>query len=157
MSPRDGNLLKQRPSEEAGVLALSSRLEAVDKKLLFLIHTYGKALSKRKLHQLVYDLQERYRVNLGFRFAGQPPFSQDLEDRLEALVEKGFLKKVYVVGSRFTILYKPYYAITEKGVKAIEKRDFSKSDQEAIERLVQEYKAAKGAPAPSEVVRPAQE
>jgi len=139
------------------VLILSSRLEAVDKKLLFLIYTYGKVLSKRKLHQLVYDLQERYRVNLGFSFAGQPPFSQDLDSGLESLVEKGFLKKVYVIGSRFTILYKPYYAITEKGVKAIEKRDFSKSDQEAIERLVREYKAAKEAGAPSGVARPAQE
>ncbi len=136
---------------------MSSRLEAVDKKLLFLIYTYGKVLSKRKLHQLVYDLQERYRVSLGFSFAGQPPFSQDLDSRLESLVEKGFLKKVYVIGSRFTILYKPYYAITEKGVKAIEKRDFSKSDQEAIERLVREYKAAKEAGAPSGVARPAQE
>jgi len=133
---------------------LSSRLDAVDKKLLFLMSAYGKALSKRKIHQLVYDLQERYRVNLGFRFAGQPPYSQDLEARLENLVEKGFIKKVYVVGSSFTTLYKPYYALTEKGQKAIEKKDFSKSDQEAIERLAQEYKAEKGSRSLSEAAPP---
>ncbi|MEM4790367.1 MAG: hypothetical protein QXQ60_00050 [Thermofilum sp.] len=122
------------------MLTLSSRLDAVDKKLLYLLYAYGRAVSKRRIHQLVYELQTKHGVNLGFKFLGSPPYSQDLEERLESLVSKGFLKKLYIVGSAYTTLYKPFYAVADKGVKAIEKRDFSKGDQEAIEKLVAEYR-----------------
>lgn len=118
------------------MLTLSSRLDAVDKKLLYLLYVYGRAISKRRAHQLVYELQARYGINLGFKFSASPPFSHELEERLESLVSRGFLKKLYVIGGGFMTLYKPFYAITDKGTKAIEKRDFSKSDQEAIEKLV---------------------
>lgn len=121
---------------------MSSRLDAVDKKLLYLLHAYGRAVSKRRIHQLVYELQTKYGVNLGFSFLGPPPYSHELEERLESLVSKGLLKKFYVVGSSYTTLYKPFYAVTDKGAKAVEKKDFAKSDQEAIERLIAEYRKA---------------
>ena len=126
---------------------LSSRLDTLDRKLLYLFYLYGRALSRRKVHQLIYDLQSRYGVNLGFRFTGSPPFSQELDEKLESLVSRGYLKKLYLVGGSYTTLYKPFYAITERGAKVVEKRDFSKADQEAIEKLVEEYKrgSVKGA------------
>lgn len=122
------------------MLTLSSRLDAVDKKLLYLFHVYGKAISKRRVHHLVYELQASYGVDLGFKFLGSPPFSQELEERLESLVSRGLLKKLYVVGGSFTALYKPFFSITEKGAKAIERKDFSRNVQEAIEKLVATYK-----------------
>ncbi len=119
---------------------MSSRLDTVDKKLLYLFHLYGRAISRRKAHQLVYELQAKYGVQLGFRFTGSPPFSRELDERLESLVSRGYLKKLYLVGGGYTVLYKPFYAITERGTKAVEKRDFAKTDQEAIEKLVAEYR-----------------
>lgn len=114
--------------------------DSSEKKILYLLYVYGKALSKRKVHELVYLLQEKYGVNMGYRFYGNPPISKDLDDKLEQLVEKGYLRVLYVVGENYLTLYKPYYKLTKKGEKIASKKDIAKKDIEKIETLVSDFK-----------------
>ncbi|RLE60417.1 MAG: hypothetical protein DRJ35_03315 [Thermoprotei archaeon] len=122
---------------------MPKRAETLDKKLLYLFYVYGKALSKKRVHELVYLLQEKYGVKLGFKFYGNPPLSMDLDERLSSLVEKGYLKVLYVVGENYLTLYKPYYKLTEKGEKIAEKKDFAKTDMKKINQLVEDVKQKK--------------
>lgn len=122
---------------------MPKRAETLDKKLLYLFYVYGKALSKKRVHELVYILKEKYGVKLPFKFYGNPPLSMDLDEKLSSLVERGYLKVLYVVGENYLTLYKPYYKLTERGEKIAEKKDFSKTDMKKIEQLVEDVKQNK--------------
>lgn len=116
---------------------MSSRsLEARQKKLLYLVQVYGKPISRKGIHRLVKLLQEEHGVDLGFSFPESVQFSRELDDEINALTEKGYLKVLYAAGGRFLHLYRPFYVLTDKGKSAISKKDFSKTDAEKIEEVV---------------------
>ncbi|UNQ72850.1 hypothetical protein [Infirmifilum sp. NZ] len=119
------------------------KLDQADKRLLYLLYSYGKAVSRRRLHELAFRLQKDYGVDLGFEFSGQPPFSKELDEKVQSLAERGLLKVVYSVGRSYLNLYKPYYKLTEKGARVIEKTEFSKTDKELIEKMVNEIRASR--------------
>jgi len=50
---------------------------------------------------------------------------------------------VYSVGRSYLNLYKPYYKLTERGARVIEKTEFSKTDKEIIEKMVNEVRASR--------------
>jgi len=122
---------------------LPVKLDQADKRLLYLLYSYGKAVSRRRLHELVFRLQKDYGVDLGLEFSGQPLFSKELDEKLQSLADRGLLKVVYSVGGSYLNLYKPYYKLTERGARVIEKTEFSKTDKELIEKMVNEVRASR--------------
>ncbi len=123
---------------------MSKRLDATDKKILFLLYTYGKALSRRRIHSLAYEIQNRG-VKLGFNFHGSPPISKKLDEKLEKLAERGYLSKLYVAGPLFLNLYKVYYKVTEKGINVAKKGDIGRQDMERIKEIINNIKGVKQA------------
>ena len=121
------------------------KLDQSEKRLLYLFYAYGKAISRRKVHELVYILQNEHGLDLGFTFAGQPPFSKSLDEMLKRLVQRGLLKLVYTTGANYLNLYKPYYKLTDKGARIASRSDFAKADKETIEKMVSSIKGAKNA------------
>ncbi|MGC9107100.1 MAG: hypothetical protein ACP5IE_02780, partial [Infirmifilum sp.] len=59
------------------------KLDQAEKRLLYLFYVYGKAVSRKRIHELVHKLQTEHGVALGFTFAGQVPFSKQLDEKLE--------------------------------------------------------------------------
>ncbi|MEZ0345994.1 MAG: hypothetical protein ABWK01_05545 [Infirmifilum sp.] len=119
------------------------KLDQTEKKLLYFFYTYGKAVSRRRIHELIYKLQNEYGVKLGFTFVGQVPYSKNLDEKLEHLVQKGFLKIIYSTGGNYLNLYKPYYKLTERGARIASKSDFSQTDKEAIDKMVSSLQVQK--------------
>lgn len=119
------------------------KLDQAEKRLLYLFYVYGKAVSRKRIHELVYKLQTEHGVALGFTFAGQVPFSKQLDEKLEELVKKGYLKLIYSTGGSYLSLYRPYYKLSERGAKVAAKSDFSKTDKETIEKMVNSLRGAK--------------
>ncbi len=118
------------------------KLDQAEKRLLYLLYSYGKAVSRKRIHELVFKLQEEYGVQLGFKFSGQPPISRELDEKLQALVDKGLVKVIYSVGGSYLSLYKPYYKLTERGARLAEREEFSKTDKENIDRMVSDIRGA---------------
>jgi len=122
----------------AGAL-LPVKLNSKDKRILILLNAYNDPISRRELHRLVKELQDAG-VKFGFRFFGKTPFSQDLQDRLEKLVNKGYIFRLYMIGKKFYELYEDYYLITDKGRKVAEKMDVDKRDVKKILEYVPKIK-----------------
>ena len=118
---------------------MSSRaLEARQKKLLCLVGVYGRPISRKGIHRLVKTLQEEYGVELGYNFSQGLVFSRELDEDIASLTERGYLKVLYAAGGRYLSLYRPFYALTERGRSALTRKDFSKTDAEKIERAIGE-------------------
>ncbi|GEM_PF-1389374 len=142
-----------KPGEEGGVpgkggeVKRAKRARRRRKKegsrevILRLLAIYGKAVSKRRLHELVYLLENKYGVKLGFKFYGRPPISKELDDLVSTLVEEGLVETLYVVGENYLTLYKPYYKLSEKGREAV--AELSAELEEKLSKLVEEVKSAK--------------
>ncbi|QOJ79548.1 hypothetical protein IG193_03565 [Infirmifilum lucidum] len=118
------------------------KLDQAEKRLLYLLYSYGKAVSRKRIHELVFKLQEEYGVQLGFKFSGHPPISKELDEKLQDLVNKGLVKVMYSVGGSYLSLYKPYYKLTERGVRLAKRGEFSKTDKESIDRMVSDIRGA---------------
>ncbi len=114
----------------------------VEDVVLALLKIYGRAVSRRRLHELVYLLENKYGVDLGVKFYGNPPLSKELDETVDKLVEEGLVKTLYVVGENYLTLYKPYYKLSEKGLEAASKK-LDKSLEEKLVKLVEEVKSSK--------------
>ncbi len=119
---------------------MPTRLDAKDKRILILLNEYGKPVSRSKLHKMIFELQKEKKVKFNFTFYGAPPFSVQLQNKLEKMVERGYIRVLYLVGPGFLRLYTDYYAITEKGRQIASKKDIDKKDVKKIEEYVNEVK-----------------
>ncbi|HDJ97094.1 MAG TPA: hypothetical protein ENG54_01350 [Thermofilum sp.] len=119
---------------------MPTRLDAKDKRILILLNEYGKPVSRQKLHRMIYELQKEKNVKFNFTFYGSPPFSVKLQNKLEKMVERGYIRVLYLVGPGFLRLYTDYYAITEKGKQIAAKKDIDKKDIKKIEEYVNEMR-----------------
>lgn len=102
--------------------------------VLALLKSYKRPMERRAIHKYVHELAPKLGLELKF-FGEQQPFSPELEREIKELVAEGLLKPLYLVGPLYTELYKEYYVITDKGLKALE--GFSKAAE--LESLVAEY------------------
>ncbi len=134
------------PAKSAGKKSKSTRKRrkkaGVEDVVLALLKIYGRAVSRRRLHELVYLLENKYGVDLGVKFYGNPPLSKELDETVDKLVEEGLVKTLYVVGENYLTLYKPYYKLSEKGLEAASKK-LDKSLEEKLVKLVEEVKSSK--------------
>jgi len=129
---------------------VGSKLDAVDKRIILTIYEYGKPISKLKLHRIIYELKNRG-VRFPFQFYGERPIAPELDERLEKLVNRGYLRKLYYTGPSYLTLYTELYRLTPKGLKIAEKADIDKRDVKRIKDYFNERKSAKlQAPAPGE-------
>ena len=115
------------------------KLNSKDKRILILLNAYDSPISRKELHRLIKELQDAG-VKFGFRFFGETPFSQDLQDRLEKLVDKGYVFRLYLIGEKFYELYEDYYLVTDKGRKIAEKMDVDKRDVKKILEYISKIK-----------------
>ncbi len=134
---------KSKPKKAARKKASRKRSQkyGVEDVVLRILHIYGRAVSRRRLHELIYLLENKYGVDLGLKFYGNPPFSKELDEVVSRLVEEELVRVLYVVGENYLTLYKPYYKLTEKGVEAAKELD--KGLEEILAKLVEEVKSSK--------------
>ncbi len=110
----------------------------VEDILLRLLQIYGRAVSRRRLHELVYLLENKYGFDLGLKFYGNPPFSKELDDLVARLIEEDLIRVLYVVGENYLTLYKPYYKLSGKGLEEVKELD--KGLEEVLVKLVEDVK-----------------
>ena len=126
------------------------KIDSRDKRILILLSALSEPVSKLRLHRMVKELQDRG-VRFGFRFLGEgKPYSSELQSRLERLVDRGYVFRLYLVGNRFYDLYEDYYTITDKGKKVAERMDVDKKDIRRILDYVKEIKSLSSSGEPTE-------
>ncbi|ABL78202.1 hypothetical protein [Thermofilum pendens] len=130
---------------------MSSKLDARERKLLYLLQVYGRPISRKALHRLVRIVQEKYGVDMGFSFSQDAAFSKELDAVLQKLAEEDYVKVLYAAGGRFLTLYKPLYALGKRGAAALSKKELAKTDAEKLEKAVAEVLGrGQGVEAPSQ-------
>ena len=112
---------------------MSSKIDATDKRIIYVLHVYGKSMSYKKLHRVIKELKDMG-VRFNIRYPEGSTISSDLEQRLRMLIEKGYIKELYIAGSTYTTLYMALYKLTEKGESVIEKIDIDKKDMQKIDK-----------------------
>ncbi len=112
--------------------------EGLRKLVLLLLKSYGRPMERRAIHSHLYELSRALKSDLGFheRYA----FSPLVERELDRMIAEGLLKRLYVVGPRFTELYREYLKLTEKGEEAagqIEDRELGQLVADLLSRHAQ--------------------
>ena len=124
------------------MVSLPIRVDAVDKRILIFMSALRTPLEKKDMHRMVYEMQSRG-VRFGFEFIGKPPFSEELQRRVDRLVKKGYLQEVLLVKPEYFKLYSTYYLITERGEKIAKRMDVDKKDIKRIIDYVEGIKSKK--------------
>lgn len=88
--------------------------------LLVILKCYGRPMERLSLHKYLYRILERTGLKLDLKFYGKPPFSPQVEEKVEELANEGLLKKLYMVGPLYTELYREYLRLTEKGREVLD-------------------------------------
>jgi len=100
--------------------------------VLLTLKYYGRPLDRRNLHVHLYKLIKKTGLNFDFKFYGKPPFSPDIERRVEELIEKGLVRRLFVVGPAYTTLYREYVKLSEEGKELLDSLP-SKGFEEVVE------------------------
>jgi len=119
---------------------LPARIDSVDKRILILLDAIDEPISRKELYRMIKELQEKG-VKFGFKFIEKLPYSPQLEEKINKLVERGYLLRLYLTGESFLELYSDYLAITDKGRKIAKKRDVDKRDVKRILDYVAQLKS----------------
>ena len=120
------------------------KIEATDKRILYIIHLYGRPMPRDELHRVVYELK-RMGVRIGVDFPEGITHSVKLQRRVDSLVSRGYIREIYVVGPSYLDLYVQCYELSDKGLKVVENLDIDKRDKTKIE----EYMKSLGASGPA--------
>lgn len=119
-----------------------ARKIAVSKRLvLLLLKNYGRPMERRRIHYHVHSLAQK--LNLDLKFHSKYPYSPALDQELDEMIDSGVLKRLYVVGPRFTELYREYISLTDRGRKLTDEL----SDpplEEAVREYVTKLSAGQG-------------
>lgn len=81
--------------------------------ILLLLKNYNKPMERRMIHVLLHAMAEKLKTDLGFR--GKYSYSPLIDRELTELISEGLLKRLYIVGPRYTELYREYVSLSEKG------------------------------------------
>jgi len=101
--------------------------------VLALVKSYGRPMERRAIHAYAQKLARK--LGLKLRFFGDQPFSPELEREIESMVAEGLLKPLFLVGPSYTELYREYFVLTEKGLKAL--GEYARASE--LESLVAEH------------------
>ena len=110
---------------------MNMKIDATDKRILYSIYLYGKPIQYRKLHKIIRELKE-IGVKFNINFPRNSIISSELDKRLKNLIERGYIRELYLVGSTYTSLYVNIFKLTEKSEKIVKKIDIDKRDIKKI-------------------------
>jgi len=119
---------------------VSLMLDDTSYLLLVILKCYGRPMERLTLHRHLYRILERTGLKLDLKFYGKPPFSPQVEEKVEELINKGLLKRLYMVGPLYTELYREYVRLTEKGREVLDSVS-PKGFEEEIEQYFEEVRA----------------
>ena len=122
-------------------MPLALKIDAKDARIVYvfkILKNHGiRAVRESTIHKIFYYLSKNG-LSVKFDFWEDRKFSYEIRERLENLVEKGYLKRIYFV-EHLGGVYTPVYLITDKGLKFLEKRSrIAKRDAEIIEKMIGE-------------------
>ena len=123
------------------MIPLALKIDAKDARIVYvfkILKNHGiRAIRESTIHKIFYYLSKNG-LSVKFDFWEDRKFSYEIRERLEKLVEKGYLKRIYFV-EHLGGVYTPVYLITDKGLKFLEKRSrIAKRDAEIIEKMIGE-------------------
>jgi len=126
---------------EVLVISLALKTDAKDARIVYVFKILKKhgirAVRESAIHKIFYYLSKNG-LSVKFDFWKDRKFSYEIRERLEKLVEKGYLKRIYFI-EHLGGVYTPVYLITDKGLKFLEKKGrIAKKDAKIIEKMIGE-------------------
>jgi len=115
------------------------KIDATDKRIIYVMYIYGKSIPYRKLHKVIKELKDKG-VKFNIAYPDNSFISSELDKRIKNLIEKGYIKELYIAGSTYTRLYVTLFKLTEKSEKVIKKIDIDKRDIKKIEEFFKDKK-----------------
>ena len=99
---------------------------------------YGNILGRKRFQKLVFLAKYKYGAGIPFIFVNYKygPYSRELQDVLDGLVMAGFVEEVKRISDGF-VEYE--YRLTGKGRFLVGLFPLSRSDEEAIRQVMDEY------------------
>lgn len=121
------------------MISLALKIDAKDARIIYVFKILKNngiiSVRESAIHKIFYYLSKN-KLSVKFDFWEDRKFSYEIRERLEKLVEKGYLKKIYFV-EHLGGVYTPVYLLTEKGSNFLEKRGrIAKKDMKIIEKIV---------------------
>ena len=119
---------------------MSRKLETIDRKVAYVLGKLGIPVKRRHLLKILYEL-EKQGANLGLKIekTGSSYFSPTVDEILNKLVERGYIKLLYTIDKRFYGgMYTEVYSPTEKIERILRNPKFSKKDKMLIDKYIEE-------------------
>ncbi len=119
---------------------LTRQLTALERRVIYVLDKFKGGINIRKLYKIFYHLQQRGgKVHLTFNM--NPIYSPELDEVLEKLEKKGFIKKLYLLTGEYIGLYTCVVMPSEKCIKAMDKISIPSKDKDIIDSLIEELKS----------------
>lgn len=100
--------------------------------ILLLLKNYNRPMERRMVHSLLHSVAQKLKTDLGFQ--GRYPYSPLIDRELTEMIGEGLLKRLYIVGPRYTELYREYVSLSEKGRELA-----SQLNDPDLERMIREH------------------
>jgi len=120
---------------------LSKRIETLDRKIGYILARLGVPVKKPFFVKMVKRLLDKgLNVDVKIYNVEGRLVSPTIENIMERLAEKGYVKILYTLDKRgYANLYVEVYSPTEKIKKFLENPKFSKKDKKIIDDYVDEF------------------